>query len=90
MIKLMPTVATVTKINDLMETSSGKELCKICIVLDNQYYWCACFGGTAKYLSEYAKNGSQLFLEDWLLKVNERNDKQYYDFYIYRCQIVRS
>ncbi|MGL4998096.1 MAG: hypothetical protein ACRC5T_03935 [Cetobacterium sp.] len=84
--KMMPTVGILTN-KKMMETSDdNKSYLKICLAIDNQYYWCAVFGAVAKYITEYANIGSSIFVEEWSVNKNEN----YYDFSIARCKIIKN
>lgn len=85
-IKMMPTMATLTKKNEMVIGEAGKNYLKICVAIDNQYFWCVLFGGTATYIDNYGNVGAQLFLEDWSMNKNDN----YYDFVILRTKIVRN
>lgn len=86
MVKLMPVVATMTNKGELSCKENGSEYSKICVALEDQFYWCAVFGATARYIEEYANVGAKLFLEDWTLKKNGN----YYDFQIRKLNIVKN
>ena len=85
-IKMMPTMATLTNKNSIIESDKGKIHMKVCVAIDNQYFWCVLFGGTAEYINQYANVGAQLFLEDWTMKKSE----SFYDFCLLRCKIIKN
>lgn len=86
MIKLMPTVMTLTNKNEIQQSTKGTAYMKICVASEDQYIWSAVFGGTANYINDYANIGAQIFIEEWHLT---KKDK-YYDFIITKCRIVKN
>lgn len=85
-IKMMPVVATMTNKNEMIHTDEGKNYMKICVAIDNMYFWCVLFGGTADYINQYANVGAQLFLEDWTMKKSD----SFYDYAILRVKIIKN
>lgn len=79
-LKFLPVVATVAKVD-----SSKDNVTSICVVVDNVAYWCVCFGSLGEGLRARLEKGSQLFLEDWGLKVKDK----YKDIVINKCSIIK-
>lgn len=90
MLKLQPTVGTMTNKNELQKSANGTPYIKVCIAVDEGYYWSTLFGASANYIDTYANVGAQIFIEDWSLKKTEKEGKSYYDFIINKCRIVKN
>lgn len=65
MIDFIPEVAVITAKNEM---DVSKNYIRICVAIRDEFYWCVCFGGTAKYVDKYSKVGSKVFLRKWKFK----------------------
>lgn len=80
LLKFLPVVATVAKVD-----SSKENVTSVCVVVDSVAYWCVCFGSLGEGLRDRVNKGSQLFIEEWGLKVKDK----YKDIIINKCSVIK-
>ncbi|MGL5714233.1 MAG: hypothetical protein ACRCX2_14530 [Paraclostridium sp.] len=85
MINMMPALATITKLGELVELDNGKTFIKYGVVIDDTYLWLTSFGSTAHYINNYAVVGQKMFLDNW----NMTKKDLYYDFIATKIQLIR-
>lgn len=90
MIKLQPTIATLTIKGELKTSTTGIPYMKCSIAVDDTYLWITIYSASATYINNYANVGAVLFLEEWNIKQNKVDDKTFHDFHISRLKIVKN
>lgn len=88
MLKLMPTIAVLTRKDE--KKGGDVSYLKFSVAIDDVFYNCTIFRGGADFLDDYGKIGAKLFFEDWVVKKNQKGDKTYFDFIVNRVKIVKN
>lgn len=94
--KMMPTIARIAKEFEFTENDSCGLIGRGLICIDKEFkkdvepnfIFVTVFGSTAKYIRDYYKVGGRIFLRDWNVEQNKRDNKYFYDFSVRSLDIV--